>query len=98
MKFLIVVFLIGLGIYFFKDSVLGVTDKAVGQVQTDYQQIPAPVKQYNEKIFGKMYFIQNSKEAQEVKAICDANNKWKSEPLTRDIFNQNCLDAAIAIQ
>lgn len=94
MKYLIFICIISFAIFFFKDQL---ANKVADKVEGDFQKIPLAVQEYNKEILGKAYFIKNQKIATEVDSVCKANDRWKFERTTKDIFGKNCLDAAISL-
>jgi hypothetical protein len=83
-KVLIVIILVVLGVYIFRQEI---TDKIEG----DVKKIPPSVEQYNKEILGDSYFLRESRAALELKGICAQNSIWLNDPITR-IFAQNCAD------
>ncbi|MDR1615069.1 MAG: hypothetical protein LBS26_05830 [Campylobacteraceae bacterium] len=85
MKVLIVIILIIVGVYVFRQEI-------VDKIESDVKKIPPSVEQYNKVRFGINYFIRDQRAALELKGICTQNSIWLNDKIT-NIFAQNCADA-----
>ncbi|MDR0407989.1 MAG: hypothetical protein LBH45_03615 [Campylobacteraceae bacterium] len=90
MKILVVIVLVLIGIYFFRQEI-------VGKIEGDLKHIPDIVKQYNDEIMGIDYLIGEQRIALELKGICAQNSAWLNYKETK-IFAQNCADANSALK
>jgi hypothetical protein len=90
MKILILIVLIVVGVYVFRQEI-------VDKIESDVKKIPPSVEQYNKEIFGVSYFFRESRAALELKGICAQNGIWLNDPTTQ-IFAQNCADVNNALK
>ncbi|MDR1976844.1 MAG: hypothetical protein LBQ18_07615 [Campylobacteraceae bacterium] len=85
MKVLLVIVLLIVGVYVFRQEI-------TESIEGDVKQIPQSVLQYNKEELGVGFFIKEQRAALELKGICTQNSIWLNDKATK-IFAQNCADA-----